>query len=264
MVNTVKAPELALPLCFVACEHTYHAQSACVPARTQRLQEQASWNLCPVPDSDIMFSRECYFGDDDTFDQLSGARTVTLSDVPPGMWSLVMRRDTFHKTSGAILDFTKVLAISYYYRVYIGAVAAAAQQEAELKLLETGKQLASTPFMEYARGRLGSDQAFRDYVTATCACSGVRVEDGRTFTYSDPLPGLGDTTPFILLPFQRSFDPVSSLQELQTKVGDRTGQMVVQPDQCACLCKHHLQGAEELTGAWRRCCDACLCESCTH
>jgi hypothetical protein len=49
------------------------------PLPPQSLQQQASWNLCPVPDSDVLFSRECYFGDDQTFETTSGATAWSLS-----------------------------------------------------------------------------------------------------------------------------------------------------------------------------------------
>eukprot|EP00983_Pelagomonas_calceolata_P123800 1161045-Pelagomonas_calceolata.AAC.23 len=145
--------------------------------------------------------------------------STVLRDVPDGTWSLLMRRDTFHKTKGSIMDFSKVEAIAYYYRVYIAALAAAAQQNTELNLLKEGLRLATTPFMEYARSQIGSEEGFRDYVTATCACLGVTVEQGRDFNYSQPIPEDDDDTPLILRPFQiTQYDPVNTLEDLETKV----------------------------------------------
>ncbi|KAF5832196.1 hypothetical protein DUNSADRAFT_12003 [Dunaliella salina] len=190
------------------------------------LREQSSWNLCPVgPNNggtEILFSRKCYFGDDHTFASTTGSTSTVLRDVPDGTWEMLIRRDTFHKTKGSVMDHSKVQAIAYYYRVYIAALAAAAQQNTEVNLLEEGHRLATTPFMEYARMKIGSDTGFRDYIIATCACLGVTVEQGRDFNYSQPIPEDDDDTPLILRPFRiTQVEPVNTLDDLQTKVCQR-------------------------------------------
>jgi len=74
----------------------------------QELMQQASWNVCPKVGTKPAFSRGCYFEQDNTFTSLSGSYTKVITDLPDGVWTLIMRRDIFQKTSGSILDYSKV------------------------------------------------------------------------------------------------------------------------------------------------------------
>ena len=127
-------------------------------------------------------------------------------------------------------------AVSYYYRVYVAAVAAAAQQNTENNLLERVKSLSNITFMEYAKAKFEADDKpdkFEEYAWAHCAC--LDVEVGGTvarygFNYSQPDSiAVNDDTPYILQHFKRSYDPPTSIEELQTKVclGARCPEVVI-------------------------------------
>lgn len=121
--------------------------------------------------------------------------------------------------------------MSYYYRVYIGAAAAAAQQLTETRLLQQVHQLASTPYMAFVRTHeLTNGVEFRDFVTATCTCWDVPVlgnGSGPAFRYGDPDPsGSNPGTPYLLLPFKRSYQDVRNRSELEAQVRSV----------CVCLC----------------------------
>ncbi|KAF5834587.1 hypothetical protein DUNSADRAFT_8712 [Dunaliella salina] len=109
------------------------------------LMQQTSWNLCPTVGTDVAFSRGCYYAQDKTFNSLSGTFAEVLDDVPDGSWNLIMRRDIFRKTSGSVMDYGKVLSVSYYYRVYIAAVTAMAEQNTEINMLEDARTFIGDP-----------------------------------------------------------------------------------------------------------------------
>ena len=48
----------------------------------QTLMDQAAWNLCPV--SGVSSGTACYYADDQTFTDLTGAVAVTIDDCPDG------------------------------------------------------------------------------------------------------------------------------------------------------------------------------------
>lgn len=95
--------------------------------------QQASWNLCPTQTA---YSGDCYYDTDIKFDRLSGSMTRVIEDAPDGQWDLVVRRDIFDKIRGAVRDTQKLYAVSYYYKIYIAAVSAMAEQDMEINLLQ--------------------------------------------------------------------------------------------------------------------------------
>lgn len=76
--------------------------AACAP---QDLMQQTSWNLCPVQTA---YSGDCYYDTDIKFDRLSGSTSTVITDMPDGDWNLIMRRDIFMKTRGAVRDYKKL------------------------------------------------------------------------------------------------------------------------------------------------------------
>ena len=104
--------------------------------------QQTSWNLCPTT---TIYSTNCYFTSDNTFTQLSGEQHMQISDCPDGQWDLTVTRDIFDKVDGAVRSTSLVLASGYYYKVYIAAVSAFAEQNTEIALLQVTLMIALLP-----------------------------------------------------------------------------------------------------------------------
>eukprot|EP00798_Chlamydomonas_sp_ICE-L_P006111 gene6111-2715_t len=157
----------------------YNHRVGSLPAST--LMQQASWNLCPLKTA---YSGNCYFSDntgtstDKTFSQLSGTYTQAFLDVPDGDWNLVLKRDIFNKVQGAVRDTVKLAAVSYYYKIYIAARSAMAQQTLEISLLNQAERLGNMPLFKYINETLQAadpdDTAtsfkLQQLIIATCAC----------------------------------------------------------------------------------------------
>ncbi|GLC33126.1 hypothetical protein PLESTB_000367500 [Pleodorina starrii] len=142
------------------------------------LMQQASWNLCPVS---TPYSSDCYFDSDVTFDRLSGEQHYTLDDAPDGEWNLVVKRDIFNKIRGAVRDATLVATSGYYYKIYIAAAAARAEQDFEKSLLQQAVEISRTDFWTFAKASIRPsyantsewDAAEAWVRNSTCYCSGV-------------------------------------------------------------------------------------------
>jgi hypothetical protein len=81
---------------------------------------QASWNLCP---QSTAYSAGCYFTDDQKFGAIAGAVHTTLTDVPDGTWSLVVKRDLMGKVKGAVRSTAGVKRAAVWAKVGVcGAV----------------------------------------------------------------------------------------------------------------------------------------------
>jgi hypothetical protein len=87
--------------------------------------------------------------------QLAGSSSTVIADMPDGDWELIMRRDIFRKSSGAVRDWTALQAVAYYYRVYIAAVSVAAEQGTEALLLQRAVNVSGQPLMSYIAANLG-------------------------------------------------------------------------------------------------------------
>uniref|UniRef100_A0A7S0NBN4 Polycystin cation channel PKD1/PKD2 domain-containing protein n=1 Tax=Chlamydomonas leiostraca TaxID=1034604 RepID=A0A7S0NBN4_9CHLO len=144
------------------------------------LMQQTSYNLCPVK---TMYSGDCYYDSDIKFDRLSGSTTTIISDMPDGEWDLIMRRDIFMKTRGAVRDFAKLTAASYYYRVYLAALSAIAEQNTEMMLLNQAIAIATGDVLTYTKANLqaingsAADFVYEQLLIATCSCKDVPISD---------------------------------------------------------------------------------------
>ncbi|GLI64894.1 hypothetical protein VaNZ11_008286 [Volvox africanus] len=142
------------------------------------LMQQASWNLCPVS---TPYSSDCYFDTDVTFDRLSGEQHYTLDDAPDGDWNLVVKRDIFDKIRGAVRDATLVNIAGYYYKIYIAAAAAMAEQDFEISLLQQAWSITNMTLIEYANNTIKAsypnateyDAAYSWIRNTTCTCSNI-------------------------------------------------------------------------------------------
>ncbi|KXZ51016.1 hypothetical protein GPECTOR_14g257 [Gonium pectorale] len=151
------------------------------------LMQQSSWNLCPVSTA---YSTGCYYDTDVTFDRLSGVQNYVIDDAPDGQWNLVVRRDIFNKVNGAVRDTTLVLASGYFYKIYIAAAAALAEQQFEIGLLQQAIAIANTDFWTYANTtiRAGYPNATEYNAAAnwvrqsTCFCANIANDTVSTGT----------------------------------------------------------------------------------
>eukprot|EP00983_Pelagomonas_calceolata_P059249 1145836-Pelagomonas_calceolata.AAC.16 len=285
--------------------------------------QQTSWNLCPTVGTDVAFSRGCYYAQDKTFNSLSGTFSEVLDDVPDGSWNLIMRRDIFRKTSGSIMDYSKVrlvvrarkerldckpqigyllaelsgggekgllalindvrwqksllacmswsfgslimqipcarslgvLSVSYYYRVYVAAVTAMAEQNTEILMLEAARDFIGNPnensnsnrrsmlsshmaedytpeFFPWLKEEISNAEEFggglladkadfylQSFVNATCGCWDVRVAEDSDKTFGDA-DSVNNTAalPLLLEPFALGYNPIATKEELNNRI----------------------------------------------
>ncbi len=107
----------------------------------------SSWNLCP---QQTAYSGSCYSSSgDQRFDRLSGTQTTQILDAPDGVWDLTVNRDIFNKVQGAVRDIILLAASSYYYKIYIAAASAMAEQNREIELLRAASVLGNTSLFSY-------------------------------------------------------------------------------------------------------------------
>ena len=102
-----------------ACSQEYAPSQRRTRFWSQELLAQAAWNLCP---QQTAYSSDCYFQEDQTFDAISGAAHITLTDVPDGVWSLRLKRD---KVAGAVRSSDGVKRAAVWAKVGKGAASAA-------------------------------------------------------------------------------------------------------------------------------------------
>ena len=72
------------------------------------LMRDAKWNLCPMEVDDligpkkIFHGSDCYFEEDQGFEEQVGHVTLSVDDVPDGEWTIVVKKDIFLKVAGAV------------------------------------------------------------------------------------------------------------------------------------------------------------------
>eukprot|EP00883_Tetradesmus_obliquus_P001212 jgi/Sobl393_1/11292/SZX78320.1 len=152
-------------------------QASSLPA--SELMQQASWNLCP---RDIQYNADCYDDPDNKFASISGSLTKYMPDLPDGDWSLVLKKDIFQKTRGAVRDTVKLSQAAFWFKVYVAAAAAAAEQVRELQLLNTALGFMNRSMIDALPAvwaEADVNQAYRDafdaqqMLNASCLCSNV-------------------------------------------------------------------------------------------
>ncbi|WIA39913.1 hypothetical protein OEZ86_013355 [Tetradesmus obliquus] len=152
-------------------------QASSLPA--SELMQQASWNLCP---QDIQYNADCYDDPDNKFASISGSLTKYMPDLPDGDWSLVLKKDIFQKTRGAVRDTVKLSQAAFWFKVYVAAAAAAAEQARELQLLNTALGFMNRSMIDALPAvwaEADVNQAYRDafdaqqMLNASCLCSNV-------------------------------------------------------------------------------------------
>lgn len=189
--------------------------------------QQTSYNLCPVKTA---YSGQCYYDSDITFDRLSGSTTTLIEDAPDGEWDLIMRRDIFMKTRGAVRDYAKLVAVSYYYRVYLAALSAIAEQNTELMLLNQAISVASQDALTYAKTLLQSQNAttadfnYQQLLNALCGCDSIPISDTNSTTWAQSgllLQALNNT--------------VNGYTDLATFKADKCGSIPGKWQGCACV-----------------------------
>eukprot|EP00210_Caulerpa_lentillifera_P005376 g5138.t1 len=116
------------------------------------LMSQASWNLCPK--NGAPHGKDCYFTSAQRFDDLEGEVHVTLDDVPDGEWEVQLKRDYFNKVRGAVRVLNLVKEQAAWDRKYGAYLAALADQDFEINLLEATLALAETTAYDYTASEL--------------------------------------------------------------------------------------------------------------
>lgn len=72
------------------------------------LMNDAAWNLCPMEVDEligpkkIFHGSDCYYEEDQKFDEQVGHIVREIDDVPDGDWSVVVKKDIFLKVAGAV------------------------------------------------------------------------------------------------------------------------------------------------------------------
>ena len=80
------------------------------------LMQDAKWNLCPLEVDELIGPRkifhgsDCYYEEDQGFEEQVGHIVREIDDVPDGDWTIVVKKDIFLKVAGAVrpkLNVTK-------------------------------------------------------------------------------------------------------------------------------------------------------------
>jgi len=72
------------------------------------LMQDAKWNLCPLEVDDligpkkIFHGSDCYYEEDQGFEEQVGHNVYEVDDVPDGEWTIVVKKDIFLKVAGAV------------------------------------------------------------------------------------------------------------------------------------------------------------------
>ena len=72
------------------------------------LMQDAAWNLCPMEVDEligpkkIFHGSDCYYQEDQKFEEQVGHIVREIDDVPDGDWSVVVKKDIFLKVAGAV------------------------------------------------------------------------------------------------------------------------------------------------------------------
>jgi len=72
------------------------------------LMKDAAWNLCPMEVDEligpkkIFHGSDCYYEEDQKFEEQVGHVVREIDDVPDGDWSVVLKKDIFLKVAGAV------------------------------------------------------------------------------------------------------------------------------------------------------------------
>lgn len=72
------------------------------------LMQDARWNLCPMEIDEligpmkIFHGSECYYEDDQVFENQVGHQVFEVDDIPDGQWTIVVKKDIFLKVAGAV------------------------------------------------------------------------------------------------------------------------------------------------------------------
>lgn len=86
-------------------EYNFNHPPGSVPATDLLLK--AAWNLCPqegaaINGPPIPHGATCYYDQDNTFQTIQGSLSITVPDVPDGLWQVEVKNDWFNKISGAV------------------------------------------------------------------------------------------------------------------------------------------------------------------
>ncbi|GMH41042.1 hypothetical protein BSKO_08952 [Bryopsis sp. KO-2023] len=126
------------------------------------LMTQASWNLCPK--NGAPHGKDCYYASDQIFESLKGEVHVTIDDVPDGEWQVFIKRDFFNKVRGAVRIVEKVKEQADWDRKYGAYLAARADQEFELRVLNEAIAMSNVTAYQFTVDKLVS--GFNDQYNA--------------------------------------------------------------------------------------------------
>ena len=74
------------------------------------LMQDAKWNLCPLEVDELIGPRkifhgsDCYYEEDQGFEEQVGHIVREIDDVPDGDWTIVVKKDIFPKVAGAAAE----------------------------------------------------------------------------------------------------------------------------------------------------------------
>eukprot|EP00798_Chlamydomonas_sp_ICE-L_P027240 gene27240-2494_t len=139
------------------------------------LMAQARWNLCPKKTS---YASSCYFNTlgDNTFERPKGSSLTIIEDAPDGEWNLRIVRDGFNKISGAVRSVRELNNAASYYKIFIAAYSAMAENAYEATLLRSAANTGRESLWDYINKTIrGADYDLQQLINATCMCDVVQI-----------------------------------------------------------------------------------------
>jgi len=111
------------------------------------LMQDAKWNLCPMEVDEligpkkIFHGADCYYEEDNGFEDQVGHKVFEIDDIPDGEWSIVVKKDIFLKVAGAVRPRINVTLEATNKRLLLAAHYGQVRRKMELteynKLLST-------------------------------------------------------------------------------------------------------------------------------
>lgn len=106
------------------------------------LMNDAKWNLCPMEQDEnvgpkkIFHGTDCYYEEDQGFEDQVGHIIRKIDDVPDGDWTIVVKKDIFLKVAGAVRPRVNVTKEATHKRLLLAAHYAQTRRKIELDMYD--------------------------------------------------------------------------------------------------------------------------------
>ena len=128
------------------------------------LMNDAKWNLCPMEQDEnvgpkkIFHGTDCYYEEDQGFEDQVGHIIRKIDDVPDGDWTIVVKKDIFLKVAGAVRPRVNVTKEATHKRLLLAAHYAQTRRKIELDMYD--KILADLAQTNFTTGQIQVNDSY--------------------------------------------------------------------------------------------------------